>query len=688
MEYLDFEIEIGIGRGRMYPVTVVRSAAGEARETMHFPFDELALENQLLALQNALLRSSVRRRQVLGPEEQTVQDFGRKLFTALFTGEVGKRYAVSQLAASNHGKGLRLKLRILSAELAALPWEFLYDPGRSEYICLSSTTPVVRYLELAQPPRPLLVTPPLSILGMTASPKDWPELDIEREKLRLEKSIEDLRADGLVELTWLPGHSWRHLQRAMRRGPWHIFHFIGHGSFDTHNDEGLIALEDEEGKAHLLSATHLGRLLTDHGSLRLVVLNSCEGARGSERDIFSSTATILVRRGIPAILAMQYEITDRAAIELSRAFYEALADGLPVDMAVCEARKAISLGIKHTLEWGTPVLYMRSPDGLLFELAEKPSRLHQPKVLVEQPAEETPPTAQVDSQTIPPSSIQMEASPVSTNPATLAVLPNAEQCPACGAQLQPGGAFCSSCGHCLVQAGPAAKLLTTSSAFGTKSEGGKGHKTEKIALTCTLIAHSGYLYSVAISPDGQTLASGSDDHTIKLWNLSNGELLRTLTGHSGSVLSVAISPDGQTLASGSKDEKIKLWNLSNGELLRTLTDHSYYVRSVAISPDGQTLASGSGDQTIKLWNLSNGELLRTLTDHSSSVSSVAISPDGQTLASGSSDQTIKLWNLSNGELLRTLTGHSGWVRSVAISPDGQTLASGSFDQTVKIWGWK
>lgn len=380
MDYLDFEVEIGVGSGRTYPVTVVRSASGEARESMHFPFDELALENQLLSLQNALLRSGGKRRQMLLPEEQTVRNFGRALFKALFTGEVGKRYAVSQLAASNQGKGLRLKLRILSPELAALPWEFLYDPDGSEYICLSSMTPIVRYLELAQPPRPLLVTPPLSILAMTSSPKDLPELDIEREKQRLEKAIADLRAKGLVELTWLPGQTWYHLQRAMRRGPWHILHFIGHGGFDARTDEGLIALEDEEGRAQMLTATHLGRLLADHRSLRLVVLNACEGARGSEQDIFSSTATILVRRGIPAVLAMQYEITDRAAIELSHVFYEALADGLPVDTAVGEARKAISFGIVNTLEWGTPVLYMRSPDGLLFEMKQKSSRSRKPLV--------------------------------------------------------------------------------------------------------------------------------------------------------------------------------------------------------------------------------------------------------------------------------------------------------------------
>jgi WD40 repeat protein len=201
----------------------------------------------------------------------------------------------------------------------------------------------------------------------------------------------------------------------------------------------------------------------------------------------------------------------------------------------------------------------------------------------------------------------------------------------------------------------------------------------------TFIGHSNSVLSVAISPDGQTLASGSDDKTIKIWNLSTGQEIRTLTGHSNSVQSVAISPDGQTLASGS-GENTKIWNLSTGQEIRTLSEYyGYSAAPVAISPDGQTLASGSDDKTIKIWNLSTGQKIRTLTGHSDSVGSVAISPDGQILASGSDDKTIKIWNLSTGQEIRTLTGHSDAVASVAISPDGQTLASGSDDKTIKIW---
>ncbi|MDZ8137469.1 MAG: serine/threonine-protein kinase [Nostoc sp. DedQUE04] len=206
-----------------------------------------------------------------------------------------------------------------------------------------------------------------------------------------------------------------------------------------------------------------------------------------------------------------------------------------------------------------------------------------------------------------------------------------------------------------------------------------------VLLQRTLTGHSSWVNSVAISPDGKTLASGSADKTIKLWNLATGKEIRTFTGHSDYVSSVAISPDGRTLASGSADNTIKLWNLATGKQTRTLTGHSSWVNSVAISPDGKTLASGSEDTTIRLWNLATGKEIRTLTGHSDYVSSVAISPDGRTLASGSADNTIKVWNLATGEEIRTPTRHSNRVISVAISPDGKTLVSGSWDNTIKLW---
>ena len=201
----------------------------------------------------------------------------------------------------------------------------------------------------------------------------------------------------------------------------------------------------------------------------------------------------------------------------------------------------------------------------------------------------------------------------------------------------------------------------------------------------TLKGHSSDVNSVTFSPDGQMLVTGSDDRTIKLWNVTTKQEIRTFNGHSSFIYAIAISPDGQTIASGSADKTIKLWNLNTGQEISTLTGHSGSVASVAFSPDGKLLASSSLDKTIKLWNLQTNKEIRTLTGHSNSVASVVFSPDGKTLASGSNDKTIKLWNLANGKEIGTLTGHSDLVSSIAFSADGQQLASGSKDKTIKLW---
>ena len=215
-----------------------------------------------------------------------------------------------------------------------------------------------------------------------------------------------------------------------------------------------------------------------------------------------------------------------------------------------------------------------------------------------------------------------------------------------------------------------------------------GHRESK--------GHTDSVNSVSFSPDGSTIASGSDDDTVRLWDVNTGTHIKTLTGHTDLVRSVSFSPDGSTIASGSDDDTVRLWDVNTGTHIKTLTGHTGEVSSVSFSPDGSTIASGSGDGTVRLWDVNTGRHIKTLTGHTSDVLSISFSPDGQTLASGSGslhsfspfspdDNTVRLWDANTGTHIKTLTGYTSAVNSVSFSPDGSTIASGNWDNTVRLW---
>ncbi len=371
MEYLDFELRLDAGGEGLYDLAV-DSPAGEAAGRLRLSLPELTPMEDRLAAENArnaeAQRSLVPRKQSAA-EGGSAIELGRQLFEALLRDpEVRGCYRDSLQRASGEEKGLRLRLRINAPDLAVLPWEYLYDPRPEArcHLCLCEKTPVIRHLELEQQARPLTLEPPIRVLGMIGAHHG---LDVDHEKKQMKEAVDHLVREGKLELDWTKGHTWGHLLKKLRQGPWHVFHFIGHGDFDAEAGQGLLLLEGEDGgPSYRLMARELADLLAGHPSLRLVVLNSCKGARASRDDLFSSTATVLAGREIPAVVSMQFEITDRAALVFAYWFYDSLAQAMAVDAALTEARQAISMELKPTVEWGTPVLHMRSPDGRLFKV--------------------------------------------------------------------------------------------------------------------------------------------------------------------------------------------------------------------------------------------------------------------------------------------------------------------------------
>jgi WD40 repeat protein len=196
--------------------------------------------------------------------------------------------------------------------------------------------------------------------------------------------------------------------------------------------------------------------------------------------------------------------------------------------------------------------------------------------------------------------------------------------------------------------------------------------------------HAHGVESVALSPDGRSVLTGSSDRTLMLWDVATGKLLRTLHGHSDRVKTVAFSPDGRSVLSGSWDKTAKLWDAATGRLVHTFKGHSGTVDSVAFSPDGRNGLSGSEDKTIKLWDMTTGRLVRTLEVHSfEGVGPATFSPDGRSILSGGWDRTLKFWDAATGRRLHTIKAAAD-IHKVAFSPDGRGVLSAGWDE-IELW---
>jgi formylglycine-generating enzyme required for sulfatase activity len=282
---------------------------------------------------------------------------GSKLFQSLFSGVVRKEFDKTEARARSSGSRLRLHLRFEALELAAYPWEYLYDREDEEFLFRSGRASILRTLDVSAVPRPLFATGPLRMLVLSAGPEGLPPLCLEEEFVAIQKALACLTRAGRLVIQRMDRPTLPKISEYLQENHCHIVHFLGHG------DAGALYMEDTEGAGLPIDHDLVSEFL-QHEHLRLVVLNACEGARAGEESPFSGVAQRLVRRGVPAVVAMQCAVEDSMAVAFSRHFYRFLArTGRPGQALALTRRELLAEGYRNG--WGIPALYMQASDGQL-----------------------------------------------------------------------------------------------------------------------------------------------------------------------------------------------------------------------------------------------------------------------------------------------------------------------------------
>ncbi len=296
---------------------------------------------------------------------KTAADFGADLFEALFRDEAREVLVRTESAAEGSGDGVRIRLTMDlrgpgMAEVASLPWELMCRRGQRP-LAVSTQTLLVRSLDVPGSTKLKPFRAPLRILALMSNPKGTSPLNLKEERKRIEENwarLPGVKVDFVRPVR-------QDLFTKLAAEDYHVIHYMGHGDFDA-VEGGMLLLEKEDGSPDPITSDDFAMMLADE-PLRLLFLNACKTGTTSVRDglhPFAGVAAALIRERVPAVVAMQFPISDQAAIAFAQTFYERISQGLPVDAAVAEGRKVLYSGKQP--EWATPVLYLRSKDGVLF----------------------------------------------------------------------------------------------------------------------------------------------------------------------------------------------------------------------------------------------------------------------------------------------------------------------------------
>ncbi len=350
-EYEDFYLHVGWPNEKGYfPIQVVQSPRGETRQPIW-------QENKL---QLPVYQSILDYLSELIAETEEVELLGKSLYEFLFPDEIDE---IFHRCRQDKEKGLRIRLRIDPEELSLLPWEYCYDQETRQFLALERQTPIVRYIaEGFAVPSTLSMPRPVKLLVVLASPKDQPELDMDREEDGIRQALKNVP----VELKILRHATIEKLHDALMVVEPHILHFSGHGVMA--GGIGALALENPQTETtDPLTARQLRSLLSRMG-ITLAVLNACETAQHSTRDALMGVAQALIREEIPAVIAMQFVVSEPVALMFTRRLYDFLFRGDPLEKIVTETRVGIDINSEQDrISWGIPVLFMRAKDGFLWK---------------------------------------------------------------------------------------------------------------------------------------------------------------------------------------------------------------------------------------------------------------------------------------------------------------------------------
>ncbi|MBD2025820.1 CHAT domain-containing protein [Leptolyngbya sp. FACHB-711] len=528
-----------------------------------------------------------------------------------------------------------------------------------------------------------------TILILSSNPKGTSVLDLDREIRDIREGLRRSPNRNQFQIEVRGAVRPIDLRRSLLDEKPQIVHFCGHGS-----GEGGLVLETDRGEAQLVESVALAELFAEFATqVECILLNAC----------YSEVQANALIQHINYVIGMNREIPDAAAIAFSIGFYDGIGAGKSIEEAYRLGCSAIRTDLPNSSTDSRKLIPIASPENApppvlpdyLIPVLKQKEQLNSIVLPIL-----TPPTPKSQLEPLIGHSDWIRSLAFSPDGRTIFSSSNDRTVRVW--DVAAGRLLHLLTGHrdrvkC-VGMSPDGQLMLSCSADGQVRGWDRSLLTHKKIGDCRYIVKATsrtitLVNTLPVSPNPQRpiFATGAEHGKISIWNLETGQWQRSISAHSSPVLSLAFGADGKRLASGSQNKTIKLWDLDNsGEkpLYEIGNAHLSQVLSLAISNQYQILVSGGADRTIKLWNLATGEKRspkHILEGHAGQVWCVAVSPDGSRIASASADFTVKLWNIETGELLQTFTGHLGEVRTVTFSANGKLVASGGDDLEIKLW---